>query len=123
MGLSVQEQMLIEQRVTNEAKSVGAAYLLWFFLGYFGAHRFYLGRVGSGAAQLILLVLGCLTAFVFVGVVLLAALSIWWVIDAFLIPGVIAEQKGIVRQRLTDDALYMNRQAEEPKRTVIPGHV
>ena len=31
MGLSVQEQMLIEQRLTNEAKSVGAAYLLWFF--------------------------------------------------------------------------------------------
>jgi TM2 domain-containing membrane protein YozV len=123
MGLSVQEQMLIEQRVTNEAKSVGAAYLLWFFLGYFGAHRFYLGRTGSGAAQLILLVLVCVTAFIVVGAVLLVALGIWWIVDAFLIPGIIDEQKGMVRQRLTDEAVYMNRQTEEPKRTVIPGHV
>jgi TM2 domain-containing membrane protein YozV len=122
MGLSVQERMLIEQRVTNEAKSVGAAYLLWFFLGYFGAHRFYLGRAGSGAAQLILLVLGCLTAFI-VGSIPLVGLGIWLIVDAFLIPGMIDEQKGTVRQRLTDEAVYMNRQAEEPKRTVIPGHV
>ena len=114
--------MLIEQRVTNEAKSVGAAYLLWFFLGTVGAHRFYLGRVGSGGAQLILFVLGCLTAFIVVGAVLLVGLCIWWIVDAFLIPGMIDEQKSAVRQRLTDEAVYMNRQTEEPKRTVIPGH-
>ncbi len=34
MGLSTQEQILIEQRVTNEAKSVGAAY---FCFGSFSA--------------------------------------------------------------------------------------
>jgi len=28
-------------------KNLLAAYLLWFFLGIFGAHRFYLGRTGS----------------------------------------------------------------------------
>ena len=33
MSISTQEQILIEQRVTNEAKSIGVAYLLWFFLG------------------------------------------------------------------------------------------
>nr|WP_272213887.1 hypothetical protein [Marinicella sp. W31]MDC2879836.1 hypothetical protein [Marinicella sp. W31] len=30
MGLTTEEQILIEQRVTNGAKSAAAAYLLWF---------------------------------------------------------------------------------------------
>lgn len=29
-------------------KSKGVAYLLWFFFGLFGFHKFYLGKVGSG---------------------------------------------------------------------------
>lgn len=29
-------------------KSKGIAYLLWFFLGFLGAHKFYLGKVGVG---------------------------------------------------------------------------
>ena len=29
-------------------KSVGVAYLLWLLLGLFGAHHFYLGKVGRG---------------------------------------------------------------------------
>lgn len=91
MGLSTQQQMLIEQRVTNEAKSVGAAYLLWFFLWFFSAHRFYLGRPGSAILQI-------LSYFIIVG-------FIWVLIDAFLIPGMVQQQKDDVRRRLTADAL------------------
>lgn len=100
MALSTQEQILIEQRVMNEAKSVGAAYLLWFFLGTLGAHRFYLGRTGSGLAQLALLVIGWLTAAIVIGFGFLIALVIWWIVDAFLIPGMIEEQKSEVRRSL-----------------------
>ncbi len=28
--------------------SLFVAYMLWLFLGFFGAHRFYLGRIGTG---------------------------------------------------------------------------
>ncbi|MBP2236146.1 TM2 domain-containing membrane protein YozV [Sinorhizobium kostiense] len=60
MDLSTAEQILIEQRVTNEAKSIGVAYLLWLFFGGLGAHRFYIGRIGSGLAILALMVVGVL---------------------------------------------------------------
>jgi TM2 domain-containing membrane protein YozV len=64
-------------------KSVGASYLLWFFLGYFGAHRFYLGRTGSGLVQLLLALVGWLPYLAG-----WAILFLWWVVDAFLIPGI-----------------------------------
>lgn len=34
-------------------KSKTIAYLLWFFLGLFGVHRFYLGKIGSGILWLL----------------------------------------------------------------------
>jgi len=91
MGLSTQEQILIEQRVTNEAKSVGTAYLLWLFLWFVSGHRFYLGRPGTAILQI-------LSYFILVG-------FIWLLADAFLIPGMIQRQKDDVRRRLTMDAL------------------
>ena len=105
MGLSVQEQMLIEQRVTNEAKSVGVAYLLWFFLGTLGGHRFYLGRIGTGILMLALFVIGLITAVAGVGFIFIGIAGLWALIDAFLIPGMVSKQKDDVRQRLTMNAI------------------
>jgi len=36
-------------------KSKGTAYLLWFFLGIIGAHRFYLEKIGTGILYLLTL--------------------------------------------------------------------
>lgn len=68
-------------------KSTGAAYLLWFFLGTLGGHRFYCGRSGSATIMLILWILGMLTLIVGVGIFILGILGLWALIDAFLIPG------------------------------------
>ncbi len=50
-------------------KSKTIAYLLWFFLGILSAHRFYLGKFGTGILYLLTLQLG----------------GIGWLIDLFML--------------------------------------
>lgn len=72
MALTISELSLVEQRVANDGPSTGVAYLLWFFLGWISAHRFYLGRPATAILQI-------LSYFILIG-------FIWLLIDAFLIP-------------------------------------
>ena len=68
----------------SSSKSRLAALLLAFFLGVFGAHRFYVGTFWTG---LILLLTG-------------GGFGIWWVIDCILIAvGVFTDSNG---RRLID---------------------
>jgi len=106
MSLSTQQQMLIEQRVTNDAKSPVVAYLLLIFLGGFGAHRFYLGKTGTAITMLILFILGWITLVLVIGLPLLIAVGIWCIVDIFLIPAMIQEDKTAIRQRHSTDMLY-----------------
>eukprot|EP01111_Echinosteliopsis_oligospora_P010452 TRINITY_DN324_c0_g1_i1.p1 TRINITY_DN324_c0_g1~~TRINITY_DN324_c0_g1_i1.p1 ORF type:complete len:130 (+),score=25.53 TRINITY_DN324_c0_g1_i1:223-612(+) len=57
-------------------KDIVVAYILWFFLGLLGIHRFYLGRTVSGIIYLF-------TAGLF---------GIGWLIDICLIPGMVQEE-------------------------------
>lgn len=109
-------------------KSKLVAYLLWFFLGAFGAHRFYLRRAKSALLQLAMWIGAAVMYFlamrpmfdyiaanpqaannpedpavqeamakialeafqspIFYGAIALGiAFAIWWIVDAFLIPG------------------------------------
>ncbi len=51
-------------------KDLPIAYILWFFLGVFGVHHFYLGKIGRGILYL-------LTGGV---------LGIMWLVDLFTLP-------------------------------------
>ncbi|MBU3030182.1 TM2 domain-containing protein [Paracoccus marinaquae] len=98
--MGVEQQLLIEQRVTNEARSPFVAYLLAILLWGFGAHRFYLGRYMSGFIMLALWGIGWLTAPILIGWLPIALVAVWMVVDLFLIPGMIREDQAVLRQQL-----------------------
>ena len=80
----------IEKTTTvNLEKNIVIAYVLWFFLGVFGIHRFYANKIGSGVVMLSLTLLAAVLAVTVVGLILAIpmwiALGLWWIIDAFLI--------------------------------------
>src|SRR5262249_52762625 len=50
-------------------KRILPAFLLCFFVGYLGVHRFYVGKIGSGIAML----------------VTFGGLGVWWLIDLIII--------------------------------------
>ena len=101
MTLTTEQQTLVEQRLSNEKKSTGVAYLVWFFLGSLGVHRFYLGRTGSGVAMLLLTVFGVMTVYFVIGAFLLIGVGIWLLVDAFLIPGMVAADSSAKRTAIS----------------------
>ena len=78
MNDNLQKQMVFE----SKRKSMGIAYLLWFFFGFFGVHRFYAGKTKSAIVQLVLTLTG-------VGLVVNIP---WLLADLFMIPGMIHER-------------------------------
>ena len=74
----------------HDERSIVIAYLLWFFLGALGAHRFYLGYNSSGIAMALLLpasiVIGLFTLSFTIFWTGLLLLSLWVLADAFMIP-------------------------------------
>jgi TM2 domain-containing membrane protein YozV len=79
-------------QVNLTGKNVVVAYLLWWFLGWAGVHRLYLGRVKTGLAQLILFAMGVVTAILLIGYIFLAVWGVWWLLDAFFTYKIVAEE-------------------------------
>lgn len=69
------------------SKDQTVAFLLWFFLGAFGADRFYLNQVGAGVGILLLWLFGWLTVILVIGWFMLVGVLVWWIVNACLIPG------------------------------------
>lgn len=79
-------------RYDANKKSMAVAYLLWFFVGGFGAHRLYLGWIKSGLAIPALWILPFILMFVVpVAIFLIAIPGIWAFVDLFLIPGMVRD--------------------------------
>ena len=100
----------MSENMPVNAKDVGPAFALWLLLGWCGAHRFYLNRVGTGAAMLavswvsiLLILLFVFTAWTGIGLVFgagfftLFAWFVWWVFDAFQVSKWVAEHNAPAR--------------------------
>jgi TM2 domain-containing membrane protein YozV len=67
--LSAEQLAIINGEMNNKQKSKGIAYLIWFFLGGLGGHRYYAGDIGMGIGMTLTL----------------GGLGIWSLIDVFFI--------------------------------------
>ncbi len=83
--LPQQQQYYAAPLQQNPPKDKAIAILFCLFFGVFGAHNFYTGFNGMGAAQLVLLLVGWLFSFLLIGIPLLIALSIWVFVDLIMI--------------------------------------
>jgi TM2 domain-containing membrane protein YozV len=75
-GMPVEPAISLKSRTT--------AGLLCFFLGWAGAHRFYVGKTGSAIIMLIWGIVGTIIYFVWVPYVL-SLLGLWVLIDFIMI--------------------------------------
>ncbi len=76
-------------------KSRLATTLFAFFLGGFGAHRFYLGKIWTAVIILVLTIAGYSTIMLTFGYVFLAAAWIWVLIDFIMaVAGKMKDKQG-----------------------------
>lgn len=133
--LSPQQRETIQHDYRRKADGETAAFLYCFFLGIFGAHRFYLHQWGKGFVRLLLPLLavaaaaGVLTLgldptliVITAGPLLLIAL-IWMIVDLFRIDAEVAARNLKLAERLIAGALLadssVERQAAAKLDTVV----
>lgn len=91
--LTSQELQLLASEMDNRKKSTATTWILWFFLGNIGAHRYYLGKIGTGVAMT--LTFGCL--------------GIWTIIDIFLINGMINKKNIEIESGIISELNLMSK--------------
>ena len=117
--LTDRELIIFNSELDRKRKNTAIAYILYFFLGTIGGHKFYMGKPLAGFFYIVLLSLG----FVFmlggfasafdttattdevgsvlaVGFLPFGLLSIMMLVDLFTIPGQIRKQEDRVRNDL-----------------------
>jgi TM2 domain-containing membrane protein YozV len=95
--ITKEDMIAIELRTDEEAKNPFPAYVLWFFLGWLGAHRFYVGETRTGFAMLILTL----------SMVGFPITFFWWLTDAIRLGGLLQENRDLVRDRIARETLEL----------------
>jgi len=94
--MSMQTGAYRDMSVPRPGKNVVLAYVLWFFLGFLGAHRYYVGHVLKGLLFLVgSAIATALSPFDAIGVRIVGfavgfIVFVFWVIDAFKLPKLVA---------------------------------
>jgi len=86
----------VRKGLDTSPKSRLAATLLAFFLGDFGAHRFYVGKNGTAVVMLLLGLIGWATIWIFgIGLIFLIPVWIWSTVDfIFAVAGRMRDSQG-----------------------------
>ncbi|WP_391558958.1 TM2 domain-containing protein [Robertmurraya sp.] len=91
-NLTTQDLQMLASEMDKRKKSTGTTWLLWFFLGGIGGHRYYLGKTGSAIAMTLTLGL----------------LGVWTLIDLFLISGMIKKANEQIEAEIIQQLQLMN---------------
>ena len=100
-GLTAQQLSVLSSEMEKHKKSTGLAYVLWFFLGTLGIHKFYVGKSGWGIIYLLMGIIGWgalifglvgvaaeeagMGAGIIIAIILLSLLGVFLLIDVFTI--------------------------------------
>jgi TM2 domain-containing membrane protein YozV len=77
-----------------------ATSLLAFLLGYFGAHRFYIGKTGTAILMLVLGIIGIPLCFVLIGIPIVIGVSVWRLIDFIIaVTGNMRDKDGLLIEK------------------------
>lgn len=101
-SMNIKERIYIDNKVKDEAPSLGVAYILWLFFGGLGVHHFYLHQTMAGVFAL-------LDTFIFSWIFGLGLIInfIWWIIDACLMPMYVSNYKAKIKRRAIDNIMLM----------------
>lgn len=91
MILNPSDQLIVNSEIQKKGKNKLVAYLLLLFLGFFGVHRFYIGKIGSGVVMLLL----CWTGISIV----------WAVIDLLWLSGAVDRYNKKIENEATQQLL------------------
>ncbi len=122
--LTEKQLSILESEMQKHRKSVGIAYLLWFFFGSLGIHKFYLGDTKKGLLYLVLGIFGWISIFTgglaalggsdgggffaIIGMICIVVLGIMLLIDLFTIPGQIRSAEEKAEEQIVNNLLSMN---------------
>lgn len=81
-------------------KSALLSYVLWFFLGWLGLHKFYLQQPFQGIFYILLWAIGWFTTPIIIGWFILGFWGLLMIIDLFLIPLRVAQLNARLARRV-----------------------
>lgn len=99
-----QREAYVQQKIEKEGvRTLATARKRWAF-GLFGAHKFYLNRIGSGLAILTCTCIAIFTLASYVGMGFFAVGLIWWILDYFRLPKLVEEANVVQYEYYKEEA-------------------
>ncbi|WIG57743.1 MAG: hypothetical protein OJF49_000488 [Ktedonobacterales bacterium] len=129
--LTPQQQEAVKKAYSAHAENETAVFLFCFFLGIFGAHRFYLHQWRSGFLHLVLpaaiavIVVGGLLANINIAIVAIIALPfllialIWWLLDLFRIDSEVGSHNLTLAEQIISKELLADKTVETQARAKL----
>lgn len=107
--LSEKELAILSLEMDKRGKKPVLAWLLWWFLGLFGGHKFYLGEKTAGIVYLVVSIISYILLIVLVGLVGLLVIGVLWIIDAVKLQGKIAEVNEEIEKDIINEIISTRR--------------